>query len=92
MDTQNLECVDLAAVEDHRSVSVRTDLDVWRVNGPVNRNLSTADPGDAARFPAHRQVPCGASGTGRRPHAPRVRLRRHQTVRRSGAAGAALNK
>src|ERR1044072_2579994 len=52
------ECVDLAAVEDHRSVSVRTDLDVRRVHGPVDRDLSTADPGDDAGFPAHRQVPC----------------------------------
>jgi hypothetical protein len=52
------ECVDLAAVEDHRIVSVGTDLDVRRVHGPVNRDPSTADPGDGAGFPAHRQAPC----------------------------------
>jgi hypothetical protein len=56
------ECVDLAAVEDHRSVPLGTDLDVRRVHGPANRDLSTADPGDDAGFPAHRQVPCEALG------------------------------
>lgn len=56
------ECVDLAAVEDHRSVSVGTDLDVRRMHGPVHGDLSTADPGDEAGFPAHRQVPCDEPG------------------------------
>lgn len=56
------ECVDLAAVEDHRRAPVRADLDVRSVHSPANRDLSTADPRDGAGPPAHRKLPRDESG------------------------------